>query len=113
MQDWLVLGGLVGALLVVLVITLVLAAVFLKFGLSIAGAPETDFGTTFVTALLMAIVSVIPCLGIILQWYFIKSRHGLGWGGAIVAWIIAGLIPLLIALGIAFAFGWLGGIMGP
>jgi len=115
-QEYLMLGGIIGAVLLVLVITLIFAALFLKIGLKVAGAPETDFGTTFVTALLMAIVAPIPCLGMpILQWYFIKTRHGLGWGGAIVAWIIAGLIPILIALGVyvlLFGAGSLFGLIG-
>ncbi|MGQ4915306.1 MAG: hypothetical protein ACP6IU_11280 [Candidatus Asgardarchaeia archaeon] len=115
-QEYLILGGLLGFFLLGIVIVLIFATIFLKIGLGIAGAPETSFGTTFVTALLSAIVFPIPCLGTpILQWYFIKTRHGLGWGGAIVAWIIAILIPILITIGLyvlLFGAGSLLGMLG-
>lgn len=112
LQQYLMLGGIGLAIVLVFVITLALATIFLTFGVKLAGGEETAFGHTFVTALLMAIVAPIPCLGLpILQWYFIKTRHNLGWGGAIVAWIIAGLIPALIAIGILFLMGGLGSIM--
>ena len=111
-NQYLALGGIGLIIVLAFIITLALAAVFLIFGVKLAGGEETSFGHTFVTAFLVAIVSPIPCIGFpILQWYFIKSRHNLGWGGAIVAWILAGLIPFLIVLGIAWFMGALSGFM--
>ncbi|MHA1834477.1 MAG: hypothetical protein ACTSV7_10855 [Candidatus Baldrarchaeia archaeon] len=106
MFQMLALGGLVGLIILVFILTLIIGSIFLLIGLKVVGAPETDFGRVFVTALLMAIVGVIPCLGCILQWYFIKTRHEVGWGQAILAWLLAGLIPLVIALGVALFIGW-------
>ena len=106
MFQLLVLGGLVGLIILVFVLTLLIGSVFLLIGLKVVNAPVTDFGKVFVTVLLMAIVGVIPCLGCILQWYFIKTRHEIGWGQAILAWLLAGLIPLVIALGVALFLGW-------
>ena len=111
-EQYFALGGIGLLIVLAIVITLALGTVFLIFGVKLAGGEETTFGHTFVTALLMAIVSPITCLGFpILQWYFIKTRHGLGWGGAIVAWILAGLIPALIVLGIGYFLGALGPIL--
>ncbi|MGQ4834498.1 MAG: hypothetical protein ACP6IS_11475 [Candidatus Asgardarchaeia archaeon] len=104
--------GIVGALLIGIVLVLVLATIFLWIALKIVGGTETSFGHTFVTALLIAIVSPIPILGLpILQWYFIKSRHDLGWIKAIIAWIIAGLIPIIIVFGVLSALGLMGSLL--
>jgi len=106
MFPLLLFGGLVGLLILVFILTLVMGSIFLLIGLKAVNAPVIDFGKVMVTVLLMAIVAVIPCLGCILQWYFIKTRHEIGWGQAIVAWILAGLIPIVIALGMAMFLGW-------
>jgi hypothetical protein len=84
------------------VIMLVLGALFLKVGLGAVNGKHKEFGTVFVTVLIGVILSYIPCLGCILYWYMIKTRHEVGWGGAIAAWLIAGLIPLAIVLVIVF-----------
>ncbi len=104
--------GLIGAILIAIVVVLIFATIFLWIALKIVGGEETSFGHTFVTALLVAIVTPIPIIGLpILQWYFIKSRHGVGWLKAIVAWIIAGLIPILISLGVLSALGLMGSLL--
>jgi len=65
-----------------------------------------EIGTTFVTALLMSLVIWIPCLGCFIAWYFIKSRHNVGWGGALIAWILGGIIQILVMiLLLIFVFG--------
>lgn len=106
MFQLMIFGGLIGLIILVFVLTLLIGSVFLLIGLKVVNAPVTDFGTVFVTVLLMAIVGVIPVLGCILQWYFIKTRHEVGWGQAILAWLLAGLIPLVIALGVSLFLGW-------
>lgn len=88
-------------LLVFLVATillgLVLDTLFLYVGLGVFGGKNRTFGAVFVTALIGVVLGWIPCLGCIIFWYIIKTRHETSWGGAIGAWIIAGLIPLIIA----------------
>jgi len=55
---------------IAIVITLTMDTIFLMFGIKLAGGGSTSFGHTFITALLMAIVAPIPCLGFPnLQWY--------------------------------------------
>lgn len=108
--DWLTLLTLllnpVNLLIIVAVfilLGLVLGALFLKVGLGAVTSENRQFGTVFVTVLIGVILSIIPCLGCILYWYIIKVRHHTGWGGAIAAWLIAGLIPILIVIGVLFA----------
>lgn len=64
------------------------------------GAENDNFGSIFLTAFLMALVGWIPILGVILQWIFISSRHNTGFLKAIGIWLLAGLLPILIALSI-------------
>ena len=76
----------------IIVLGIVIQAIFLGIGLGFVNGTNREIGSTFVTALLMGLVIWIPCLGCILAWYFIKSRHGVGWGGALAAWILGGII---------------------
>ena len=89
---------------VALVLGLLLNAVFLLLAMKfVGGCVNTEFSTVFVTAILMVVVSIIPLLGCILQWYVIQSRHTEGdWGKAIVVWLIAGLLPMIIILAVLF-----------
>jgi len=95
--------------------TLIIGAFFLWLALKLLDVPpeRMTFGSVFVTQLINAIVGLIPCIGCILQWYFIKTRHTDTWGRAIVAWILAGLIPVAIVLGISLAMGAFGTMTGP
>lgn len=90
-----------------IIIGLLIGAFFLWLALRILGIPEekTVFKDVFVTQIINVLVGLIPIIGCILQWYFIKTRHTDSWGSAIVAWILAILIPGAIAYGIAFAMG--------
>nr|MDO8100547.1 hypothetical protein [Candidatus Njordarchaeota archaeon] len=83
---------------VAIVLGLILGALFLMVGLGAVNGKHREFGTVFITALIGAIVNYIPIVGCILYWYMIKVRHETTWGGAIAAWLIAGLIPLAIIL---------------
>jgi hypothetical protein len=82
------------------IIMLVLGTLFLMAGLSVVNGKHREFGTTFITVLIGTILTLIPCLGCIIYWYIIKTRHETGWGGAIGAWLIAGLIPLVIVFAV-------------
>lgn len=82
------------------VLGLILGALFLMLGLRVVNGQNRGFGAVFVTVLIGVILSLIPCLGCILYWYIIKTRHQTGWGGAIGAWLIAGLIPILIVVAV-------------
>jgi len=95
-----ILGNIVLFIAVFFILALVLGALFLMLGLRVVNGQNRGFGAVFVTVLIGVILSLIPCLGCILYWYIIKTRHQTGWGGAIGAWIIAGLIPILIVVAV-------------
>jgi hypothetical protein len=95
-----ILANLVLFIAVFFILALVLGALFLMLGLRVVNGQNRGFGAVFVTVLIGVVLSLIPCLGCILYWYIIKVRHQTGWGGAIGAWIIAGLIPILIVVGV-------------
>lgn len=104
--GWLLgLGFLTIIIIIVLfiVIGLLLSTVFLLLALKITNSKHTDFGEVFVTALIMSLTSWIPCIGCIIAWVVISNRHDTGIAKAIGVWLLAGLIPLLIIVGIVLA----------
>ena len=90
-------------ILLIIVIALLIETIFLKIALSLFKSKHNDFGEVFITALIMALVGWIPCLGCILCWIVINSRHDTGFGTAILVWLIAGLIGVIVAFFIAIA----------
>ena len=106
--DWIftLLGSADGIILIAifLIVGIIIQAIFLGIGLGFVNGRNRELGTTFVTALMMTIVLLIPCLGCILAWYFIKSRHDVGWGGALAAWILGAIVQILVLLAIMFLF---------
>ncbi len=82
----------------------IIQAIFLGIGLGFVNGRNRNLGTTFVTSLMMQIVLLIPFLGCILAWYFIKSRHDVGWGGALVAWILGIIVLIIVLFAIMFLF---------
>lgn len=88
----------------IIIVGIVIQAIFLGIGLGFVNGENRELGTTFVTALLMGLVGWIPCLGCILSWYFIKSRHNVGWGGALVAWILGAIIMIVVIVAIFLLF---------
>ncbi len=90
-------------ILLVIVISLVLYTIFLKIALGLTKAKHTDFGEVFVTALICALVGWIPCIGCILSWVVINSRHDTGFLMAIVVWLLAIIIGLIITVFIVIA----------
>jgi hypothetical protein len=98
------LANIVTIFILLLIVGILINAVFLGIALGVVHGENRELGTTFVTALLCGLVGWIPCLGCILDWYFIKSRHELGWGGAIAAWILTFIIEAIVLLVIVFVF---------
>ncbi len=105
--DWIFTLGITNLMILVAIFFIVgvlIQAIFLRIGLGFVNGRNRELGTTFVTALMMTIVLLIPCLGCILAWYFIKSRHDVGWGGALVAWILGIIVMILVLFAILFLF---------
>jgi hypothetical protein len=103
--DYALLLGSLGTIFVLaLIVGIIINALFLGIALGVVHGENRELGTTFVTALMCGLVGWIPCLGCILSWYFIKSRHELGWGGAIAAWILTFIIEAIVIFAIVFFF---------
>jgi hypothetical protein len=85
-----------------IIVQFVIQGFFLGIGLGFVNGSNRDLSSTFVTALLMSLVGWIPCIGCFIAWYFIKSRHNVGWGGALAAWLIGGIISFLVIIAIIF-----------
>jgi hypothetical protein len=88
----------------VFILSFIIQAIFLGIGLGFVNGENRDLSSTFVTSLLMALVIWIPCLGCFIAWYFIKSRHNVGWGGALIAWLLGAIIQLLVMIAIIIFF---------
>ena len=113
--------GIFGTIALLFVIVgFIVYALLLGVALGPVKGENKELGTTVVTAILMALsglAGIIPIVGFlitcILQLYFIKSRHELGWGGAIVAWIIVNILVIIVLIIILFAFlGGLAALLG-
>ncbi|MCK4566536.1 MAG: hypothetical protein KAU48_04425 [Candidatus Thorarchaeota archaeon] len=105
--DWIFTLGITNLLIFIAIFVIVgtiIQAIFLGIGLGFVNGKKRNLGTTFVTALMMSLVLWIPCLGCILAWYFIKSRHDVGWGGALVAWILGAIVQIIVLMAIMFLF---------
>jgi len=105
--DWIFTLGITNLMILIalfFIVGILIQAIFLRIGLGFVNGRNRELGTTFVTALMMTIVLLIPCLGCILAWYFIKSRHDVGWGGALVAWILGAIVQILVLIAILFLF---------
>ena len=105
--DWIFTLGITNLLILVaifIIVGVIIQAIFLGIGLGFVNGRNREMGTTFITSLMMNLVLWIPCLGCILAWYFIKSRHDVGWGGAAVAWILGAIVQILVLLAIMFLF---------
>lgn len=104
---------------IIVLIAFIVVFVIVGFCLGVALGPvkgeNRNLGSTFVTAFYIALtylILLIPiigfflfCIAIILQWYIIKSRHEVGWGGAIVAWIITIILIAIVIFIITFVAG--------
>ncbi len=118
--EWLIATlGVIGLIAIIgFVIAFVVIGLLLGVALGPVHGENRNLGSTFVTAFIIALtylVMLIPvvgpfllCVAVILQWYVIKSRHEVGWGGAIVAWLITIILIIIVLIIIVFAF--LGGL---
>ena len=88
----------------IIIVAIVIQGIFLGIGLGFVNGSNREIGSTFVTALMMGLVAWIPCLNCILGAYFIKTRHDVGWGGAIVAWLLGGIIMIIVVAAIILMF---------
>ncbi|MHA1786000.1 MAG: hypothetical protein ACTSVE_12475, partial [Candidatus Helarchaeota archaeon] len=78
---------------------------FLWIGLKAVDSDNDSFGSAFVTQIIFVLVGWIPCLGCIIQLWAIHSRHETSWGGAIVVWLLAAFLPIIV-LGIIIFFAF-------
>ncbi|MFX1483727.1 MAG: hypothetical protein ACFFCP_11145 [Promethearchaeota archaeon] len=93
---------------VIIIVSLLIQGFFLGIGLGFVNGSNRDIGSTFVTALLMSLVIWIPCLGCFIAWYFITTRHNVGWGGALIAWLLGAIIQAIVMVALMiFVFGTL------
>ncbi|TFF91068.1 hypothetical protein EU545_05780 [Candidatus Thorarchaeota archaeon] len=88
----------------VFIVNLIIQGFFLGIGLGFVNGRNRNIGSTFVTALLMSLVTWIPCIGCFIAWYFIKSRHDVGWGGALIAWIVGAIVSVIVLIVIILLF---------
>ena len=62
----------------------------------------TAFAVVIAGGIASFILTFIPAigwlLGLITYWYFIKSLYNVGWGKAILAWIMSILVAFIIAV---------------
>ncbi len=99
--EWLIGLGIqtiIMVIVIIIIVQLLIQAFFLGIGLGFVNGKNRDLSTTFVTSLLMSLVIWIPCLGCILAWYFIKSRHNVGWVSALIAWILGAIVAIIVTV---------------
>ena len=105
LEPWIAAIGTIALIIaVVIIVFLAVNAIFLGIALGFVNGRNREFGTTFVTALLNSLIGWIPCLGCILSLYFIKTRHEVGWGGAIAAYILTIIIAIVVIVAIMITF---------
>lgn len=93
------------------VIALVLNVLFMMWSLKINGASNREFGAVLLTTIICALIgNALPCIGCFIAALIIQSRHDLTYGKALWAYILAGLLPFLIIVGIFVAVIGLGSI---
>ena len=117
---WVIWNALIGlglvliiALVVIIILVfIIVGAIFLYLGLKPVDSTNDTFGNVCVTQVMNVILGIIPCIGCFLQWYAIKERHDTSWGGAIAAWLLALIIPLVIIIGVGYFFNVWGVIWG-
>jgi hypothetical protein len=93
-----------GYQIALIALSLLLMTIFLRIGIKAVGGKHLEFGAVFLTALIGYLVELIPCIGCIIYWFIIKSRHDTSFGGAIGAWLLAFLIPFAIIVVIVIVF---------
>ncbi|MFX1330603.1 MAG: hypothetical protein ACFE9W_03540 [Promethearchaeota archaeon] len=99
--EWIVeiLYAMVGFLALFGIIMIIVNILILGWALRYVGGTNTDFMDAAISAILISILTAfIPCLGCIISLYILTLRHKIGWGSALIAWIIAALISIVVAI---------------
>jgi hypothetical protein len=92
------LAAIILLIFIVFIVSFLIQGIFLGIGLGFVDGQNRNLSSTLVTSLLMALVIWIPCLGCFIAWYFIKSRHEVGWGGALIAWLVGAIISVIVMI---------------
>ncbi len=89
------------------IIYIIVSALLLGVVLGWTKGENRELGTTFVTALFLGLsilLYIIPPLGCLVQWYILKKRHELEWGGAIATWLLLIIVMAIVGFLISFLF---------
>ena len=115
-NDLLVWFGGLGTVAIIILVALIIGMIllnllFLKIGIkAVKGSfKKSIFGTW----ILMILCNMVPCVGCILQWVVINTRHKTGFGNAIIAWLIVIFLPGLIVGGILVVLVLTGVLISP
>ncbi len=95
---------------VLVIISIIVSALLLGVVLGWTKGENRELGTTFVTAVFLGLsilLYIIPPLGCLVQWYILKSRHELEWGGAIATWILLIIVIAIVGSLLSFVFPFL------
>jgi len=87
-------------------ITTFVGAILLHIATGILNFEKRRFTTAFAVVIVGGIIPVIGwLLGLITYWYFIKNFYIVGWGKAILAWIMSILVVVIIAVIVLLLLG--------
>ena len=100
------LGQIFPVRIIYFLITTFVGAILLHLATGILNFEKRRFTIAFAVVIVGGIVSLIltfiPAigwlLGLIAYWYFIKILYSVGWGKAILAWIMSILVAFIIAV---------------
>ena len=113
--EWIVelIFAMLGFLALFGIIMIIVNILILGWALRYVGGTNTDFMDAAISAILISILTAfIPCLGCIISLYILTLRHKIGWGSALIAWIIAALISIVVAILVFITFfGGLGAFL--
>ncbi|MFX1368473.1 MAG: hypothetical protein ACFFAY_07755 [Promethearchaeota archaeon] len=105
--DWIIawIYAAIGLLALFAIVFIIVSVISLGWALNFVGGKNTDFGSTLISAILMGVLTAfIPCLGCIIALYLLTLRHKIGWGGAIIAWLLSIVIAAVIFIVLVIAF---------
>ena len=105
--DWIlgIIYAMFGFLAIFGIIMIIVNILILGWALRYVGGTNTDFMDAAISAILISILTAfIPCLGCIISLYILTLRHEIGWGSALIAWIIAALISIVVTVLIFILF---------
>ena len=92
---------------VLVIVGIIVSALLLGVVLGWTKGENRELGTTFVTSLFLGLsilLYIIPPLGCLVQWYILKSRHELEWGGAIATWLLLIIVIAIVGVLLSLVF---------